>query len=214
MEDKKLDINSIIGFVLIFGILVFMFYQNQPTPEELEAQKAERAKVEAMAKEAAEAPAPLGRTPLKQENPIDLKDSTSVAQYKNAVGAFGYTRAVDGTTVLENDLLYLVVANKGGQVVEARLKHFVTHDSVPVHLVKDGNANFALTFSTSDNRVLNTTDLYFEPSPSKNGENQVLSMKAKVGEDRFLEYHWHSSSCSSCWGRVATPEGPCPANGK
>ena len=42
MEEKKLDINSIIGFVLIFGILIFMFYQNQPTPEELEAQKAQQ----------------------------------------------------------------------------------------------------------------------------------------------------------------------------
>ena len=39
MEEKKLDINSIIGFVLIFGILVYMMYQNTPTPEELEAQK-------------------------------------------------------------------------------------------------------------------------------------------------------------------------------
>ena len=40
MEEKKLDLNSIIGFVLIFGILLFWFYQNQPTPEEIEAQKA------------------------------------------------------------------------------------------------------------------------------------------------------------------------------
>ena len=46
MEEKKMDINSIIGFILIFGILIFWFYQNQPTPEELEAQKAEQAEVE------------------------------------------------------------------------------------------------------------------------------------------------------------------------
>jgi len=38
MEEKKLDINSIIGFVLIFGILIFMFYTNKPTPEERERQ--------------------------------------------------------------------------------------------------------------------------------------------------------------------------------
>ena len=44
MEEKKLDINSIIGFVLIFAILMFMLWQNQPTPEELEAQ--EKAKQE------------------------------------------------------------------------------------------------------------------------------------------------------------------------
>ena len=49
MEEKKIDINSIIGFVLIFAILLFMLWQNQPTPEEIEAQKAEKAKTEKLA---------------------------------------------------------------------------------------------------------------------------------------------------------------------
>ena len=52
MEEKKLDINSIIGFVLIFGILLWMLYNNQPTPEELEAQeKAKQEQVEAEKKD-------------------------------------------------------------------------------------------------------------------------------------------------------------------
>ena len=43
MEEKKLDVNSLIGFGLIFVILIYMFYINQPTPEELAAkQQAER----------------------------------------------------------------------------------------------------------------------------------------------------------------------------
>ena len=44
MEERKLDLNSVIGFVLIFVILLYMLWQNQPTPEELEAQ--EKAKQE------------------------------------------------------------------------------------------------------------------------------------------------------------------------
>lgn len=190
MEEKKLDINSIIGFVLIFGILVFMFYQNQPTPEELEAQRVERARVEALAKEAEQEA--IEADPISQHRgaPIDFNDSTVVAGYKNAVGAFGFTQASEGTTLLENDLLSLEISNKGGQVVEARMKQYVTHDSIPVYLVKDGNSNFALNFSTTDNRVLNTADLFFEPTLSKSGDNQVLSMKAKVGEDRYLEYRY------------------------
>ncbi|MEW2921181.1 membrane protein insertase YidC [Muricauda sp. ANG21] len=187
MEEKKLDINSIIGFVLIFGILIFMFYQNQPTPEELEAQKAEQEQVEAAAKEAEKK---ADTTPINQQEPINLQDSTAVANYKSEVGAFGFTQASDGTTKLENEVLYLEVSNKGGQIVEAKMKNFVTYDSVPVYLVKDGNANFALNFSTNDNRVLSTADLYFEPSLTKSGDNQVLSMKAKVGNNQFLEYRY------------------------
>ncbi|THV58756.1 membrane protein insertase YidC [Flagellimonas alvinocaridis] len=188
MEEKKLDINSIIGFVLIFGILIFMFYQNQPTPEELEAQKAEQEKIEAAAKQ--EEQVEVTPTPVQQAQSVDLNDSTAVANYKSAVGAFGFTQATEGTTKLENEVLFLEVANKGGQIIEARVKNFVTYDSVPVYLVKDGNANFALNFSANDNRVLNTADLYFEPSLSKNGDNQVLSMKAKVADNRFLEYRY------------------------
>lgn len=175
MEEKKLDVNSIIGFVLIFGILIFMFYQNRPTPEELEAQKAEQ---EQLAKEAEQE---QGLVEESNTPTLNLQDSTAVASYKNNLGAFGYNNPSDKTTKLENKLVSLEISNKGGQIIEARMKQFHTYDSIPVYLVKDGNANFGLNFTTSDNRVLNTKDLYFEPSLSKSGSNQVLSMKAKAG---------------------------------
>ncbi len=187
MEEKKLDLNSIIGFVLIFGILIFMFYQNRPTPEELEAEKAKKELVEQQAK-AEEAKA---SNVVSNEKPaINLQDSTAVANYKSNIGAFGFTAPSDNVTILENNVLYLKVSNRGGQIVEAKMKNFVTYDSVPIYLVKDGNASFGLNFSTSDNRNLNTTDLYFEPSITESSGNKVLSMKAKVSNNQFLEYRY------------------------
>ena len=47
MEEKKLDVKTIIGFVLIFGLLMWVMYNNQPTAEELAKQKAERERIEA-----------------------------------------------------------------------------------------------------------------------------------------------------------------------
>jgi len=38
-ENKKLDLNTIIGFVLIFGILMWIIYQNQPSTEQLATEK-------------------------------------------------------------------------------------------------------------------------------------------------------------------------------
>ena len=185
MEEKKLDINTIIGFVLIFGILLFWMYQNQPTPEELEAEKAKQEQVEADVKKNETQEAKVA-TPAA----INLQDSSAVANYKGNIGAFGFTPAREGVTTLENDVLYLEISNKGGQIVEARMKKFETYDSIPVYLVKDGNASFGLNFSTSDNRVLNTADLYFEPSLSNNGNNQILSLKAKTSPNQFLEYRY------------------------
>ncbi|WP_298487193.1 membrane protein insertase YidC [uncultured Maribacter sp.] len=187
MEEKKLDVKSIIGFVLIFGILLFMFYQNKPTPEEVEAQKAKQELLEA--KEASENQNPQiaeeNKTPV-----LNLQDSTAVANYKSTIGAFGYTSTSDGITEIQNDLVYLKVSNKGGQIIEAKMKTFVTYDSIPVYLVKDGNASFGLNFSTSDNRVLDTQDLYFEPTLTENNGNSVLSMKAKISANQFLEYRY------------------------
>ncbi len=182
-----MDVNSIIGFVLIFGILIFMFYQNRPTPEEIAEKEAQQEQVEAQ-----EAAAELETVaPVQNETPVlDVTDSTAVASYKSQIGAFGFTPPTAGTTVLENDVLYLKISNKGGHVVEAKMKNFVTYDSIPVYLIKDGNASFGLSFSTTDNRVLNTKDLYFEPSMTSSGNNQVLSLKAKTANNQYLEYRY------------------------
>ncbi len=185
MEEKKLDIKSIIGFVLIFAILIFWFYLNQPTPEELEAQQAQQEQVQQQ--EAAAAPE---KTTVLEQPVVDLQDSVALANYQKSVGDFSFTQVREGVSVLENDRLYLEINNKGGQITEARMKEFVTYDSIPVYLVKEGNADFGLSFTTTDNRVLQTNTLFFEPQLSKNGDNQVLSMKARVSENQFLEYRY------------------------
>ncbi|WP_291870002.1 membrane protein insertase YidC [Maribacter sp.] len=187
MEEKKLDVKSIVGFVLIFGILLFMFYQNRPTPEELEAQKAKQELLEV--KEGSKNQESV-KIEERKAPVINLQDSTAVANYKSTIGAFGFRAPSNGVTEIENDLVYLKVSNKGGQIIEAKMKTFVTYDSIPVYLVKDGNASFGLNFSTSDNRVLNTEDLYFEPTLTENNGSSVLSMKAKVSANQFLEYRY------------------------
>ena len=186
MEEKKFDVQSIIGFVLIFGILIFMFYQNQPTPEEVEAEKAKQEQVEAT--KASQEIEP--ETVINEAPQLDLQDSTAVANYQGKLGAFGFTKPSNSTTILENDVLLLKISNKGGQIIEAKMKKFVTYDSVPVYLIKDGNASFGLDFSTADNRVLNTQDLYFEPAITNNNGNQVLSLKAKTSNNQYLEYRY------------------------
>jgi YidC/Oxa1 family membrane protein insertase len=57
-------------------------------------------------------------------------------------------------------------------------------------MIRGENASFNLRFSTSDGRVLNTKDLFFEPTVTKNGDNTVVSMKLKVSPQEFLEYRY------------------------
>lgn len=180
MEEKKLDINSVIGFVLIFGILIYWFYTNQPSPEEVEARRVAVQQVQDSINAL--------EVNSKPVEPLVINDSLKQQEYSSQAGAFGFAQPVDGVTRFSNEVLDLEISNKGGQISSARLKSYVTFDSVPVFLIKDGNALFDLELTTSDNRRLHTKDLYFQPAVSEDGPNKILSMRAMAGPDRYLEY--------------------------
>ena len=191
MEEKKLDINSIIGFVLIFGILAYMLWQNQPSPEEIEAQeKAKQEQVEAEQKSKVQEETLV--TTAEDYAVGSGADSLQMVQLKNKLGAFAYSAAQsnDKETVVESDLLALKFSNKGGYLSEVRLKQFVDYDSLPIYMIKDNNASFNINFGTNDSRILNTKDLPFVPQVTKNGDVTVVSMKLKVSESQFLEYRY------------------------
>ncbi|WP_299211188.1 membrane protein insertase YidC [uncultured Aquimarina sp.] len=193
MEEKKFDLNTVIGFVLIFGIFAWMFYVNKPTPEEIEAEKAKQEQVEAEQKTEENKTTEF----IKESEAIvaNPQDSLALVAAKSQLGAFAYAASLpsakENVTKIENEVLSLKINNRGGYIEEALLKNFKTYDSVPLYLIKDGkNASFNINFGTTDNRILNTKDLFFEPTVTKNGDNTVLSMKLKVSESKFLEYRY------------------------
>ncbi|MBU2928574.1 membrane protein insertase YidC [Winogradskyella psychrotolerans] len=193
MEEKKFDVKSIIGFILIFGILLYIMYQNQPSPEELEAQKlAEQEQVEA--EKISKQNETVVTSSSDYTSNTQVLDSTQKAALQNKVGSFAYAltlpSAADKLTTVETDVFELKFNTKGGHLAEVKLRNFVDYDSVPVYMVKDNNSAFNIQFGTSDNRTLNTQDFPFEPSVSKSGENTVVSMKLKVSETAFLEYRY------------------------
>ena len=193
MEEKKFDLNSLIGFVLLGAIMIYYFYTNQPTQEELAKQKLEQVQ-DSIDK----------LTPVAEQNdvmyekveqaPVNPSDSVALSRAQNSLGAFAYSAglpsATDAATVIENELVKITISNKGGQITEVLLKNFETYDKLPLYIIKDQNASLNLSFATQDNRNLQTKNLYFEPSLSSNGDNQVLSMKLKVAADRYLEYRY------------------------
>ncbi len=192
MEEKKFDINSLIGFVLLGAIMMWYFYTNQPTPEELAKQKTERIQDSIQSTQEQVQDNKIEEEPGKAA--FEATDSISLLNAQSQLGAFSYSATLPSAkaneTILESDLFIIKVANKGGQITEVELKKFKTYDQKPLYLIKDNNALFNISFATTDNRTLNTKDLYFEPTLTNNGENTVLSMKLKVANDRFLEYRY------------------------
>lgn len=188
MEQKKLDLNSIIGFTLIFGIMMYFMYKNQPTEAEIKAEKAKKEQV-TKAKEQSQKTNVAATTVTG--------DSTKVSAVLQAsLGSFAYSAALPSAknefTTLENDLIILKIANKGGYITEATLKKFksIDKDGKLVQLIKDNNAGLNIALQTKDGKTINTKDVFFEPTLTKVDGNQVLSMKLKAGENQFLEYKY------------------------
>jgi YidC/Oxa1 family membrane protein insertase len=195
MEEKKLDLNSIIGFALIFGILIWIMYTQKPSPEEEAAQKqAEIEKLEAEIKGETLQESETALTTAEDYSNNSANDSLQRISLQNKLGSFAYAStlpsATDKETTVENGVLALKFKNKGGHLSEVKLTQFVDYDSVPIYMVRDGNSNFNISFATTDNRNLNTQDLYFQTNVTKNGDNTVVSMKLKISETQFLEYRY------------------------
>ncbi|MFC4634439.1 membrane protein insertase YidC [Dokdonia ponticola] len=186
---KKFDSTSVIGMLLMGAIILYIMY-TRPTPEEIQA------KEEAKQEQVQEVPTPASSTVATQEftNTVSPSDSLGRSALQNRLGAFAYSgtlpTAREDVTVIKNDVLELEVSNKGGHIVKATLLNYKTFDSIPVYLIKDGNSQFNISFSTTDNRNLNTKDLFFEPALSKNGDNEVLTMRLKVSPTEYLEYRY------------------------
>ena len=190
MEEKKLDVKSIIGFVLIFAILLFMMWKNQPSPEEVAAEKAKQELVEAE-KTKAETEAIEKDEPkvLASEDFSNIKpgDSLQEVALKNKFGAFAYGMGLTSEDVIvDNGVLHLKFSKIGGHLSKVKLSKFVDFDSIPIYLVKDNNASFNINLGTTESRILNTKDLPFQSKVTKNGENTVVSMKLKVSENQVF----------------------------
>ena len=193
MEQKKFDKNTIIGFGLIFIIVMWMtFTSSQKTIKE-QAEKAKIAKADSIKKVTETKIAKITAT----VSDTSKVDAAKLAQLQGAMGSFAYSAtlpsAKEGFTTIQNKLITLKIANKGGFIAEVTLKDyekFKKGSRQLVSLIKNNNSNLNIQLLTKENKVLNTKDLFFEPTLSTVGENQILSMKLKAGVNSFLEYKY------------------------
>ncbi len=181
-QNNSFDKNSLIGFLLMGAILMyFMWIQEPPVDQQQDISNTEQVQDSTV-------------TSNNVVQPHVVLDSSQVDESKKLkYGEFYYSATLpsandEATTVLENEFLKLKFSNKGGQIVEAQLKKYKTYEKEDLYLINNGNGSFGIEFSTKNNRVFNTKDLYFTPTLTKDGDNQILSLRAKVSETQYIEY--------------------------
>ena len=175
MEERRFDPYQFIGFILIAMILTWMLYVNKP-------------------EEGANLPVESEKTELKTEQkdvpPIQLNDSLKKINLESTFGIFSNWMTDQGATtqIIENKDLFIKVSPKGGLLELVRLKDYTDYLDQPLELVKEGNTKFNVQFTTKDGRRLNTKDFYFSPQLNIKNGDQILSLKAAISPNQYLEF--------------------------
>ena len=133
MEEKRIDPLQIIGFFLLFLVLMWMMYRQA---EEMEQN-----------------PQPAVTEQTSQQT--DTQSAIATLPFESNSVPLTYTE-------LSNELLRLSVQSKGGVINEAALLTETNYLNEQVYLVKNQNTDFNLRFS-AEGQQFNTRDLNFVP---------------------------------------------------
>jgi YidC/Oxa1 family membrane protein insertase len=158
-----MDRQSILGYTLIFILLVVWMWMNSPTP----TQQTEAGKQTA--------PTSVMRDSVKRADVPWTKVDTTVPV--DPLGKFftGKNRGAARTITIETDLFLAEITTKGGLIKRWHLKKYTTWNGKPLELVDyNHGGDFSLLFATSDGRLINTHDLYFD-LPATESDQRVLT---------------------------------------
>ena len=174
MEQKKFDPWQFVGFFLIALILTWMLY-NQPPVEEAKDKTATQSE----------------STASDASNAVVMSDSLQSQQLQASFGSYAnlFQNNSSKEVGIENEKLAITFAPKGAQISSLRLKEFNNYKEEPLYLIKE-NQNFNYSFTTSDGRILNTTDFYFTPKITERNGNQRVTLTAAVSTSQYIVFEY------------------------
>jgi YidC/Oxa1 family membrane protein insertase len=161
--------NSVIGFLLIGAIFVTWMFWMTPSKEEIAKQKHVQDSL-AMVQQAQDS---LNKIKTAAGQKSQQQAVTPKATNNNAVeqkakkpattGVFSFNaNGKEQYYTLETDLAKFKISKKGGFISSVELKKYKTWDKKPLYLFDSTTSNFGISFF-SDNQLVNTSNLYFEP---------------------------------------------------
>ena len=192
-----MDKNTVIGFVLIAVVLIGFSWYNQPSAEQIEAQRMEDSIAAVMKDNALK----------KQKADEAARKAQAEAAAKGDSTALFFS-ALNGTNqpvILKNDKVELTFDTKGGAISKAVIKGFEDKDNkmdVTLFDEKTQKMNFMLAGKTEN---IITQDLFFTPSnvsdttvtmtaQAANGGSIVFNYR--LGQDYMLHFSFQANGLS------------------
>ena len=150
MNNNK---STVIGWILIFAVMVGFIWMNQPSEEQLAEQARLRAVQDSIALVQAQQELDQALAEANYNQALS-QDSTSALFYA--------AQGEEQTFSLENELVQLTFSNRGARVTSAILKEYTNQEGLPLELFNqdDESINFMLD---GKNENIITEKLYFQP---------------------------------------------------
>lgn len=175
-----MDKNTFIGFTLVLLILVGFSMLNKPTEQKVQQAIKQDTIVHSISQPA------LQVIEQAQAEQSSAEPTSSIAN-ADLYGQFAPFMLGENTLYkLENDLMELSLSSKGGRIASVRLKNYLTHDSMPLILFDEQHSSFDITLISSNNRIINTQDLYFKPVPGNNPLEFIFRLD--LAQDQHLDF--------------------------
>jgi YidC/Oxa1 family membrane protein insertase len=187
-----MDRNSILGLIIIGGILVFFTVWNTPDKDKI-AQAQRQADSIAIAQQ-------ITKEVKAKSAEISATDSTKVLVSKEQVNKdnFGsFANAAEGKQsfyTIENDLLKISLSSKGGRPYNVELKKYKTFDKKPLYLFNGDSTEFGLNFYSQNNRIISTNNLFFKPAKDslvtvlETDTAKTIALRMYASNNQYIEY--------------------------
>jgi len=183
-----MDKNTIAGLVLIFIILFAASYYNKPSEKELEKLRLKNDSIAIAEKAIAVDNAKQVQLSAVQQN-ISKTDSATVQnELTSLYGVFAVAaKGEEKFVTLENNLMKVVLSNKGGKIYSVELKNYKRFDKKPLILFEGDDNRFGLNFF-SQNKSIQTDHFFFQPSVNESNVT-VNSTKVPTGDEGWENYN-------------------------
>ena len=190
-----MDKNSIIGFVLISLIFLGFMQLNKRSDKEIAAEKRYNDSIALVQQNKTDIAGRAANGAVAKDS-LSANDSTLNAKNTDAFGDFSVaSKGEEKFYTIENELVKITLSSKGGRIYSVQLKKYSKRDSLdkaqPLILFKEQESNTSFTFVTNNNRVINSSNLYFEPvsgiTKDSNG-NQTLILRLKTTGQAYIDF--------------------------
>ena len=171
MEENRFDPLQFIGFLLISGILMFWFYDNQSNMIENQQEEiVDDSQIEVV------------------EQPSNIVDSS----YNDYEDNDEFSEEI---IVLENSNILLEVSTKGAEIKKLLLKDFNNYNDDPLFLIDNNKSIFSFNIPVGRNSNVNSQDLNYTAEIID--ENSSVKLKAQIDSRSKLELSFFLADNSS-----------------